>query len=139
MAPERRSKAGFILPSIHGTCTQPMRRKGPNGYVTEACGKRNVKELPDGIQVCLGCFNKAQRHAEVEAKADKIRAKVEAQVISIRSRGVEAAIQENNGFPTGFIVVDPTQLLKVFNKLRVVAVNQAPAVTPRRRVKVSAR
>jgi hypothetical protein len=78
-----------------------MRRKGPNGYVTEACGKRNVKELPDGIQVCLGCFNKAQRHAEVEAKADKIRAKVEAQVISIRSRGVEAAIQENNGFPTG--------------------------------------
>lgn len=113
---ERRSKAGFLLPEIHGTCPLPIRRKGPAGYVDEACGKRNVKELPDGTQVCLGCFNKAQRHAEIEAKASEIRAKVEAQVTGIRSRGVQAAIQERNGVPTGMIVVDPTQLINVLTR-----------------------
>lgn len=121
MAPERRSKAGFILPAIHGKCSQPIRRKGPQGYVNEACGKRNVKELPDGTQVCAGCFNKAQRHAEVEAEADKVRAKVEAQVARLRiTFGVEAAVQATSGkpdAPTGMIVVDPTQLLSVLTRL----------------------
>lgn len=128
MASERRSKAGFILPAIHGTCPLPMKRKGPKGYVTEPCGKRNARELPDGTQVCVGCFNKAQRHAEIEAQAAEVRGKVEAQVFSLRSRGVEAAIQERNGIPTGFIVVDPTQLLSALIRLEHGSVAQPRSV-----------
>jgi hypothetical protein len=140
MAPERKSKAGFLLPEIHGRCTQPIRRKGPLGWVTEVCGKRNVKELPDGTQVCAGCFNKDHRHAEAQAAADAKQATLQSQVTRLRARfGVEAAVQAGqpkNGvpMPTGKIVVDPTQLLSVLTRLEHGSVPQ-----PRRtRAKVSA-